>query len=587
MPSGILIIPTEITLESSNIIANPVEHSQGEPAIYFDQFDVDFVDHYGSPIIDQADPMNRVPFLIRGKSEFIKNVRYLDVSKNLDMVPHRMRTELYKNLYIGLDIPKESIEGKGSVNHWTGASIDSELISNHVIPLGELIADLITECYFRPVLIQRGMSPRNAEKYSITFDPSEILPRQDKSTIACKLFEFEVLSEAALLECSGFKKSDAPDANERRQRLIFKLILSSPVTLAPLLMPKLDGLEDVAEELERIRALAEEEGGSASVSANKRSAEVAGDDLRGRTRSSGGRSSSLIPTAQSDDATRARSADLPPSPQRSQDSDPTISDDFSTKVDKSRTKDDITLELEEYINSNLEELKTISPLLSGKTVEEIAGLITGTGVMAGHKPNLATFEVIQPMKVVTSEESIEPSEDFAETMADNQTQFVSDNYPADIVKSLSESLALVRSQTLALAEVRTREALSLKRAELGDSNFLAKATAEGSDTLSQIDEDDLALLGLDWEMILDSSPRDNLAEALVMILLPWMTYDMEDPDSENKAPLLAALIASDSTDYIIATKDIATMSEANALEAAELIVQNRTVEYLENFSKVA
>jgi len=557
MPSGILLVPTQITLEASDIVANPIEVENGAVPEYFDQFDIDFFDHFATPITDQSDPISRLPFLIRGAAEYLKEVRHLDVSKNLDMIPQRIRAELLQRLYVGLDIPKEIIEGKGSLNHWTGSNVDSNLTSNHVIPLGELIADLITEHYFRPVLVQRGMDPCEAERYSVIFDPSEILPRADRSTIAIKLYELEVISERALLEASGFSITDAPNANERRQRLIFKLILSSPVTLAPLLMPKLDGLEDVAEELEAIR-LAAENRDDPLLDRNERASEPAGDDQRGRNR--GGRGISQIPKTTGDNTTRNRTSDLPPSEERRVDSDRSLS---------------VDAELQDWISNNQDLLEGMNPLLGGKTADEIASLVISSHI-AKAKPEVNSGgETIYSMDATVESQLANESTEEA----------VLPELPQELLEPLAESIALVRVQVMAIASRRIGKALKLKRAELDKPNALGHLDPDDPNLSSQATQDDLDYLGLEWSEILESSPRDNLASVVLETIGGWMTFNLSDNDSGNNAPVLASSICQASADYIISTIDIEHMTTEQAMNAARSVIEISVRDYFSNVAE--
>lgn len=289
--SGLLLVPSEMTLNSANSGIDPKYFEDGEPLENFDPLDLLLLDHYSDSREDFTDPANFGPLLIRGAASFLEKVRYVDLSAKLDDVYFRIRKELNERLITGLDIPKESINGLGSLNHWSGSNISSIFASQHVIPLGDFFAEQITAGYFRPELVRRGMDYSEAMNYVIDFDPANIIQRPDKASLAFKLFEMGVISEQSLRVAVGFEGHDAPNENERRQKLILQLILSSPVTLAPFLIPLLDGLESLGDFVESLQD----------------------QKTYDRNNNSGGRSAdTLIPKAKDPNSPRERDGNLPP-----------------------------------------------------------------------------------------------------------------------------------------------------------------------------------------------------------------------------------------------------------------------------------
>jgi hypothetical protein len=137
----------------------------------------------------------------------------------------------------------------------SGFQVEGEFASKHVIPLGQLIADFLTRNYLWPMLEKRikdGHSTKQVgdiRHWRLIFDPSNIVARVDMATQALKLHDRGLLSERAVLATCGFELKDARTADERRQALIMDLIKTSPVTLAPVLLPLIDGLEHVVDYL--------------------------------------------------------------------------------------------------------------------------------------------------------------------------------------------------------------------------------------------------------------------------------------------------------------------------------------------------
>lgn len=210
----------------------------------------ELLEYVSAPVADRSSAASLAPMVMRGKAEFLEKVEYKNFGLVFDAEYRATREELIHRLLVGLDIPIEVVQGKSSVNHWTGHAIESEFASKHIIPLGDLIASRLTVGFLRPMLVANGVSEAEASRLHITFNPSNILARADKESLARKLFEMRAISEEALIEASGFSPSDMPNANERRQRIMLELIKVSPMNFGPLLLPHLDGFEGFEDKID-------------------------------------------------------------------------------------------------------------------------------------------------------------------------------------------------------------------------------------------------------------------------------------------------------------------------------------------------
>ncbi len=242
LSSGMLLVPDELSFGPDEDIENEDSLSQ------------EILEHMSSPVEDRSSSASLAPILFRGKADYLKEVRMVDLGQPFDAEYRATRAELIRRLVVGLDVPIEVIEGKSSVNHWTGHAIESEFASKHIVPLGDLIASRLTVGFLRPMLRLNGMEESEIGRMNITFNPSNILARADKESLARKLYELQAISEKALVEASGFSVADMPTPEERRQRTILGLIKTAPMNLGPILLPSLEGFEYIRDEIEEIIA---------------------------------------------------------------------------------------------------------------------------------------------------------------------------------------------------------------------------------------------------------------------------------------------------------------------------------------------
>ena len=259
--AGILYIPEEMSF-------GPIDDTMGpdQSLESFDELTEELELQLTAPIEDHESQASLVPLIMRGKGELGQYIKHFTLDREFDKWAMDLRKEAIDRLAGALNAPREVIEGKSDANHWSGANIDSEFATKTILPLGRTIASFLTVAYLRKMLVEcEGMSETTAARYHIIFDASPIIARTDKATLACTLWEKGEISADSLRRHTGFEDNDAPGINERRQRLILDLITAAPVSLGPLLIDKVNGLEDVGErllEIEKEKARAAGEKGN-------------------------------------------------------------------------------------------------------------------------------------------------------------------------------------------------------------------------------------------------------------------------------------------------------------------------------------
>jgi len=235
LPAGILAIPDELSFGPMN------ENEDGsDRAEDIDPFIQMLIEHMSAPVNDRSSAAGLVPLVIKGAAEFLDKIRLISLAEDLDDTFQLLRAELLDRLGKSLDAPPEIIGGKGSLNHWTSYNVDGDFLSKHVIPIGQDIAEFVTVAYLRPMLVSsEGMSPEEALSYAVVFDARTLSARSDEGPAATGAWDRITLSTSSYLRANGFTEADEPSDEERRRRLLEKIVLSDPGRFAPSVLPHL------------------------------------------------------------------------------------------------------------------------------------------------------------------------------------------------------------------------------------------------------------------------------------------------------------------------------------------------------------
>ena len=224
--AGVLFIPSEMTMPTS-AQANTPEDVGAPQMSLADAFRADLQDAMLTAIGDREDASAMVPVVATAPGEHIGQVKHLTFWSDLDQHSIELRTEAIRRLALGLDMPPEILTGVADVNHWSAWASEEAAIKAHAEPLLALICDSLTEGYLRPLLIDDGMDPVEAQNYAVAADTSLLRLRPNRSKEAFELYDRMQLDGQALRRETGFAEDDAPDDVELRQMFIRKVASGS------------------------------------------------------------------------------------------------------------------------------------------------------------------------------------------------------------------------------------------------------------------------------------------------------------------------------------------------------------------------
>lgn len=245
LSAGIIYVPDEMSFGPDDETEDDSDETD-----QMDPVTLELIEQLTAPVEDRSSAASLVPLVMRGPADMADKIRLIEVARNLDTLFQEMRQEALGRLATSLDIPPESMLGKGGLSHWTGYNVDSDLIDKHIKPLGFKIAQFLTESYLRPMLIEfEDMTADEAARYRILFDPSPITSRSDMGPMSRFAYESGEISVLTFLRENGFDESDMPTEEERKIRDLRRLMFAEPLVFGPqiigILYPDLEGAIEI------------------------------------------------------------------------------------------------------------------------------------------------------------------------------------------------------------------------------------------------------------------------------------------------------------------------------------------------------
>jgi hypothetical protein len=245
LSASMLLVPDEISFSPEDNEATDDDESYGEDAI--DPLSRRLMQHMSAPVENRESAASLVPLLLRGPGENLAQVKLVPLTQDSVGWAQQLRDECIERLAAGLDIPPEVLKGTGGLNHWGGWQVDIQFVVKHVKPIGDLLADFLTDAYLRPMLeVFEDMDPADSARFKIEFDVNPILSAADESNIARALYDRDAITQAALVRHSGFDDGDVlePGSPEWVAKVAIALITRN-ANIAPYLLHLVPGFEKI------------------------------------------------------------------------------------------------------------------------------------------------------------------------------------------------------------------------------------------------------------------------------------------------------------------------------------------------------
>lgn len=243
LPAGVLFVPTELSFATEDDETVDAGDDLMEDDGEVDEFIAELFRHVTAPIENRLAAEGYMPLILRGPAELGEKVRLIELARADNDWADKLRDKAIARMLAGLDAPKELID-KASLTHWTSYNIDAEFALKHLRPIGELIADFVTDAFLRRMLETfEGMDIDESARWRVRFDMSAVMAREDEASASRVLHSMGKISDTALRAANGFGEEAAPSDAEIRARTARELIAAAPGIFGRAMINFLPGFE--------------------------------------------------------------------------------------------------------------------------------------------------------------------------------------------------------------------------------------------------------------------------------------------------------------------------------------------------------
>jgi hypothetical protein len=219
-----------LMLLSDDVAPATPQQSDGVNPLHANPVASALLESMATPLKNRDSAAAIVPLLLTTPGSPKDKLVYETFATDLDANVLPLREAAIKRVATGLDMPPEVLTGYADANHWNAWLSDETGIKLHLEPKLGLIAEALTERYFRPAWAALGVP--NPEAWACWYDTSDLRQRPNRAPEAAEAHSRGVLSDAAYLRELGFSGEDMPDDEEQQRRLLFQLATTN-MQLAP------------------------------------------------------------------------------------------------------------------------------------------------------------------------------------------------------------------------------------------------------------------------------------------------------------------------------------------------------------------
>lgn len=228
---GMLLMPEEVSE------APPQPVGDEDPVV--DPLMEEIIEATTTPIANPSSPTAVTPMILRGKAEYLKEVRMLKFVDPATAFPAEgRREEAIARVGVKLDMPPQKLTGTAGENHWNAWLADEEAW-DHIAPEADRMCSDFAAVVLRPLCKAAGV--KDWENVALGYDNSRVVQKPDRSGIALELYDAELIGGRAAREATGFKETDKPDEDELAEMRAAKAAAAGD---APDPEPPVDGTAD-------------------------------------------------------------------------------------------------------------------------------------------------------------------------------------------------------------------------------------------------------------------------------------------------------------------------------------------------------
>lgn len=179
---------------------------------------------------------SQVPMMFNAPAEMIASggaFAHYDLSTQFDGSVVELRQAGIERLASTLDMPKDVADGtQGEANHWSAWQVEESTYKIFIQPLLDAIGDVVTQHWYRAVLIAMGKTPEQADRFALAWDTTAIVARPDDRETLESLYDKILISDEYMLNENGVSDDALPSPEERTRRFLEKAVIGAPTLLA-------------------------------------------------------------------------------------------------------------------------------------------------------------------------------------------------------------------------------------------------------------------------------------------------------------------------------------------------------------------
>lgn len=210
---GIFVFPEEATVESPDPTVEVAE-DEADPVTRM------IWEHISAALSDEGSAAAAAPLLMKLPGELTEKVKFLQAERLIDGELITQLDHAIRRVAAGLNLPPERLLGKGDLNHWTSWQVDDDEFRGHLEPIITQFLGGLTRAYLKPTLAEMGVD--DVSRYTIWFDPSDLIVRPNREQSANDGHDRLVISDEAWRTAHGYDDDDAPSEDEIERRIRIK-----------------------------------------------------------------------------------------------------------------------------------------------------------------------------------------------------------------------------------------------------------------------------------------------------------------------------------------------------------------------------
>lgn len=190
---------------------------------------------------DPGSAAAQVPIIFNVPAEAASGFKKIDFESPLNAEIVELRTDARERLAVGLDLPREVIEGMGKSNHWSAWQVADETYRTHIAPDLETIGDALTAAWLVPMAKTLGIP--DPTSFMVAFDPGPLVAQPDPIDRVMALYDAGLITADAALRMLNVPEGYAPSPEDKLHRLAVALVTASPVLASDAVIRRLLGID--------------------------------------------------------------------------------------------------------------------------------------------------------------------------------------------------------------------------------------------------------------------------------------------------------------------------------------------------------